>query len=87
VSEKEVGVRRAFDKFRAVFWALAAGVVGLYLYGLFLGIYSPLQLGLLSVVCLVLLVMFAMHELALRRERRSHPPKEFDHTDRERRGW
>lgn len=77
----------AFEKLRVVFWALTAGVVGLYLYGLFLGIYSPLQLGLLSIVCLVLLVLFAIHELRLRQQRKKFPPHEFDHTDRERRGW
>jgi hypothetical protein len=80
-------VREQFEKLRVVFWALAAGVVGLYLYGLFLGIYSPLQLGVLSIVCLALLVLFAIHEFRLRQERKAHPPHEFDHADRERRGW
>jgi hypothetical protein len=80
-------VREAFEKFRVVFWALTAGVLGLYLFGLFLGIYSPLQLGALSIVCLVLLVMFAIHEVRLRRELRANPPRELDHSDRERRGW
>ena len=76
-----------FARFRVAFWALAAGILGLYLYGLFLGIYGPLELGLLSFVCLGLLVLFVVHEVRLRRERRKFPPHEFDHTDRERRGW
>lgn len=75
------------ERLRVLFWALTAGVVGLYLYGLFLGIYSPLQLGALSIVCLVLLAGFAVHEVRLRRERQRHPPHELDHSDRERRGW
>lgn len=79
--------REAFEKFRVVFWALVAGVVGLYLFGLFLGVYSPLELGVLSIFCLALLVAFAIHEVQLRRARRLHPPHELDHTDRERRGW
>ncbi len=76
-----------FARFRVAFWALAAGIIGLYLFGLFLGIYGPLELGLLSIVCLVLLVMFAIHEVRLRRELRANPPRELDHSDRERRGW
>lgn len=80
-------MRERFEQLRVAFWALTAGIIGLYLYGLFLGIYSPLQLGVLSVVCLVLLVLFAIHEVRLRRERRKFPPHTFDHRDRERRGW
>lgn len=80
-------MRARFEQFRVVFWAVTAGVIGLYLFGLFLGVYSPLQLGALSVLCLALLVLFTIHEVLLRRERRKHPPHEFDHTDRERRGW
>jgi hypothetical protein len=56
-----------FNKFRLFFWALAAGIIGLYFYGLFLGLYSPLQLGALSLVCLALLILFAIHEVRLRR--------------------
>ncbi len=70
-----------------MFWALAAGVLGLYLYGLFLGIYSPLELGAVSIVCLVLLVVFAIHEARLRLELKNRPRRELDHSDRERRGW
>jgi hypothetical protein len=76
-----------FERFRVAFWALTAGVLGLYLYGLFIGIYGPLELGLLSFVCIALLVLFAIHEVRLRREMRRHPPHTFDHADRERRGW
>ena len=78
---------RTFERLRVAFWALVAGILGLYFYGLFLGIYSPLQLGVLSIVCLALLIAFALHEVRLRMERRKHPPHEFDHRDRERRGW
>ena len=74
-----------FERFRHLFWALAVGVIGLYVFGLVLGVYSPLELGLLSAVCLALIVMFTIHELRLRRELREHPDR--DHTDRERRGW
>ena len=80
-------MREAFEKFRVAFWLLSAAVLGLYLYGLFLGIYGPLELGALSIVCLVLLVLFAIHELRLRRELASRPRRELDHADRERRGW
>jgi hypothetical protein len=80
-------VSELFARFRVAFWALAAGVIGLYLYGLFTGVYSPLQLGTLSFVCLGLIVLFAIHEVRLRREMRRHPPHTYDHTDRERRGW
>lgn len=81
------GVRAAFERFRVAFWALAAALIALYGIGLFLGIYSPLQLGLLSFVCLGTIVLFAVHEVRLRREIRRHPPHTFDHADRERRGW
>ena len=74
-----------FNRFRLLFWALAAGVVGLYVFGLVLGVYGPLELGLLSVVCLALLALFTVHELRLRREIKRRPS--HDHTDRERRGW
>lgn len=80
-------MKELFARFRVVFWALAAGIIGLYLYGLFVGIYGPLELGLLSFACLGLIVLFAIHELRLRREMRRHPPHSYDHTDRERRGW
>ena len=73
------------NRVRAVFWALSAGVVVLYVYGLVLGVYGPLQLGLLSAVCIVLLIGLAIHEARVRRALRAdrHP----DHKDRERRGW
>ena len=76
-----------FAKFRLAFWALVAAVIALYAIGLFLGIYSPLQLGLLSFLCLGLVVLFTFHELALRRELKAHPDPGADHTNRERRGW
>ena len=76
-----------FARFRVAFWALTAGVIALYLYGLFAGVYSPLQLGALSFVCLALMLLFVIHEIRLRREMRRHPPHTYDHADRERRGW
>lgn len=76
-----------FAKFRLAFWALVAAVIALYGIGLFLGIYSPLQLGLLSFFCLGLIVLFTFHELALRREMKAHPDQSADHENRERRGW
>jgi hypothetical protein len=79
-------MRETFARFRVAFWVFTAGFVGLYLYGLFLGIYAPLQLGALSVACLVLLVLFGIHEWRMRVEQREHP-REVDHTDRERRGF
>jgi hypothetical protein len=78
--------REIFERFRVAFWVLAAGIIGMYLYGLFLGIYSPLELGLLSVVCLALLVLFTIHEVRLRIELHNNP-READHTDKERRGF
>lgn len=76
-----------FARFRVVAWALVAGFIGLYLFGLFAGIYAPLELGTLSFVCIALIVAFTIHEIRYRRELNRHPPSERDHTDRERRGW
>ena len=81
-----MGKRATFEKFRVAFWVAAAGVVGLYLYGLVWQAYGPLELGLLSVICLTLLALFVAHEVMLRRELRNHP-REVDHTDKERRGF
>ncbi len=78
--------RHAFERFRVVFWVCTAGIIGLYLYGLIWQAYSPLQLGALSVVCLVLLALFVFHEVRMRIELHRHP-REVDHTDRERRGF
>ena len=36
------------ERFRLLLWALAAAVIGFYIYGLILGLYGPLELGLLS---------------------------------------
>lgn len=78
-------MRALLDNLRVAFWVLATGVVVLYVYGLVLGVYSPLQLGLLSVVCLALIVGLAIHEVRLRKALKEDPHR--DHTDRERRGW
>ena len=75
-----------FAKFRIAFWVFSAGVIGLYIDGLVWGAYTPLQLGVLSVVCLVLLPLFVFHEIRLRIDLQRHP-REVDHTDRERRGF
>lgn len=79
-------MRVAFERFRVAFWVLSAGIICLYLYGLFFQAYSPLQLGVLSVACLVLLVLFVVHEVRLRIELHKNP-REVDHTDKERRGY
>jgi hypothetical protein len=84
---KEFTQTGLFARFRVVFWALTAGVIGLYLYGLVTRVYNPLQLGALSFLCLGLIVLFAIHEVRLRRELNRHPPHPYDHADRERRGW
>ncbi len=80
-----------FERFRLLLWALAAAVIGLYIYGLFLGLYGPLELGLLSVVSLSLIVLFTIHELRLRRElRKGKYHDEYareGHDARERRGY
>jgi len=72
-------------------WALAGILIGLYLYGLFLGLYGALELGLLSVFCLVLIVLFAIHELRLRRELRAATHHDEyareTHAAKERRGF
>ncbi len=81
-----MAMRQAFAKFRVGFWVFSAGIIGLYLYGLFFQAYSPLELGVISVVCLTLLGLFAVHEVLLRRELHNHP-REVDHTDKERRGF
>ena len=77
-----------FGRFRVAFWAFSAGIVGLYVYGLVWGAYSPLDLGggILSFICLTLLVLFIIHEVLLRREMRLHR-HDMDHSDRERRGF
>jgi len=59
-----------FERFRLLLWALAAAVIGFYIYGLLLGLYGPLELGLLSVVSLCLIVLFTIHEFRTRRELR-----------------
>jgi hypothetical protein len=79
-------MKQAFERFRVAFWVGAAAIIGLYLYGLFVGIYSPLELGALSFACLALLVLFTIHEVRMRLELRAHP-REVDHTDKERRGF
>lgn len=80
-----------FERFRLLLWALAAAVIGFYVYGLVLGLYSPLELGLLSVVSLALIVLFTIHELRLRRELREgkfHDEYAHEgHDARERRGF
>jgi TRAP-type C4-dicarboxylate transport system permease large subunit len=80
-----------FEWFRLLLWALAAAVIGFYIYGLVLGIYSPLELGLLSVVSLSLIVLFTIHEVRLRRELREgkyHDEYAREgHDARERRGF
>ena len=81
-----MSARETFERFRVVFWVGSAGLLGLYLYGLVWGAYSALQLGALSVVCLILLVLFVVHEIRLRLELHRHP-REVDHTDKERRGF
>ena len=65
---------------------LTAGILGMYFYGLFLGIYGPLELGALSFICLGLLVLFSIHEILLRRELREHP-RDASRGDKERRGF
>jgi hypothetical protein len=79
-------MRERFERFRVAFWVFAAGLVGLYLYGLVWGAYSPLQLGVLSFACLALLALFVFHEVRLRLALRNSP-HEIDHSDKERRGW
>jgi hypothetical protein len=81
-----MAMRQAFARFRVAFWVASAGILGLYLYGLAWGAYSPLELGVLSVVCVALLVLFVFHEVRLRLEIHRHP-REVDHTDKERRGF
>ena len=80
-----------FERFRLLLWALAAAVIGFYIYGLILGLYGPLELGLLSVVSLSLIVLFTIHELRLRRELREgkyHDEYAREgHDARERRGY
>jgi hypothetical protein len=81
-----VAMSEAFAKFRVGFWVFSAGIIGLYIYGLVWGAYTPLQLGVLSVICLTLLALFVFHEIRLRMELHKHP-REVDHTDKERRGF
>ena len=80
-----------FERFRLLLWALAAAVIGFYIYGLILGLYGPLELGLLSVVSLALIVLLTIHELRLRRElRKGKYHDEYareGHDARERRGY
>lgn len=80
-----------FERFRLLLWALAGAVIGFYIYGLLLGLYGPLELGLLSVVSLSLIVLVTIHELRLRRElRKGKYHDEYAHEGhdaRERRGF
>ena len=79
-------MREAFERFRVAFWMFSGGLLALYIYGLLWRAYSPLELGLISVVCVTLLVLFAFHEVRLRLELHRHP-REVDHADKERRGF
>lgn len=80
-----------FERFRLFLWGLAAGVIALYVFGLVLGAYGPLELGLLSVICLVLVVLFAIHEMRMRRNLRDKKTSDESdherHSARERRGF
>jgi hypothetical protein len=80
-----------FERFRLLLWALAGAVIGFYLYGLILGLYGPLELGLLSALSLSLIVLVAIHEVRLRRELRAgkyHDEYASEgHAARERRGY
>ena len=58
-----MAMRQTFATFRVAFWVFSAGIICLYLYGLFFQAYTPLQLGLLSFVCIGLLVLFVFHEV------------------------
>ena len=88
---RQLEVTVFFEKFRLFLWGLAGIVIGLYLYGLLLGLYGPLELGLLSFVCLALIVLFGIHELRLRRELRAgtyHDEYASEtHAAKERRGF
>jgi hypothetical protein len=77
------------ERFRLLLWALAAAVIGFYIYGLILGLYGPLELGLLSVVSLALIVLFTIRELRPElREGKSHDEYAREgHDARERRGY
>ena len=46
--KESVTLASFFERFRLLLWALAAAVIGFYIYGLILGLYGPLELGLLS---------------------------------------
>jgi hypothetical protein len=69
------------ERFRLLLWALAAAVIGFYIYGLILGLY----------VSLALIVLFTIRELRLRpelREGKSHDEYAREgHDARERRGY
>jgi hypothetical protein len=88
MEERRSRALELFARFRIAFWAFSAGIVGLYLYGLAWGAYSPLALGggLLSIACLTLLALFTVHEVQVRRQRHEHRG-ELNRADRERRGW
>jgi membrane protein implicated in regulation of membrane protease activity len=71
------------------FWALCGGIIGLYLFGLVMGVFAPGELLGWTILVVVLAVLLAMH---LRRERRALEAREPETmhalaSARERRGF
>ncbi len=57
------------------FWALSAGVIGLYLFGLLMGAFSPGQLWAWTALVIVLGVLSVRHSITVRRALREGDPE------------
>jgi TRAP-type C4-dicarboxylate transport system permease large subunit len=83
----------ALSRFRPAILATGLGIVALYVFALMLGAFGPSELPAISVVVALVLVMFAVHAMRLRRELREPNAPGHDelmrslHKLRERRGF
>ena len=71
------------------FWALCGGIIGLYMFGLVMGVFAPGELLGWTILVAVLAVLFAFH---IRREHRALQAREPETMHalakaRERRGF
>lgn len=55
-----------------VFWLLALGYLGLYVYGLVMGVFSPGEMVGFTVVAVVIAVLYAVRVIRVRRAMRDH---------------
>ncbi len=85
-------MKHTVDRLSLVFLTLALGAIGLYVFGLVLGVFAPADLWFFGIAVAILAALIAVHSVRLRRRLR-HPGPEHDelmrdmHQLRERRGF